>query len=87
MLMMSSGLVNQRVLAESEGRVQRLLKSGKTDAEIVEELYLAAYARWPTEMEKQKILQEIFPFGTDRKRAAENLAWTLLNGIEFVLNH
>jgi hypothetical protein len=85
--MMSSGLVNQRVLAENGSRVQKLVQSGKTDEQIVEELYLACIGRFPTDLEKQKLVKDVFPFASDRKRAAENLEWALLNSIEFVLNH
>jgi hypothetical protein len=85
-LMMSSGLINRRVLAENGDRSQKLLESGKSDEAIVEELYLATIGRRPTDLEKQKIL-EVFPFATDRKRSVENLEWSLINSIEFVLNH
>jgi hypothetical protein len=37
-------------------------------------------------MEKQASLRD-FEFGKDRKRAAQDLQWALLNGAEFVMNH
>lgn len=82
-LMMSSDLINSRVLAENGTRVQILLDSGKSDPEIVDEMYLATLARWPTQPEKQVALDA---FKQDRKSAAQDLQWSLLNGIEFVLN-
>jgi len=86
MLMMSSGLVNNRVLAENDSRVQKLLESGKTDDQVVEELYLSSLSRWPTAAEKQTALRD-FEFGKDRTKGAQDLQWALLNGVEFVLNH
>jgi len=83
---MSSGLVNNRVLAENGSRVQKLLESGKTDGQVVEELYLSSLSRWPTAAEKQTVLRD-FEFGKDRIKAAQDLQWALLNGVEFVLNH
>jgi len=85
-LMMSSGVVNNRVVADDDGRLKTLLNSGKTDEGIVDELYLASLARRPTSAEKKYLLESL-PFKTDRKRATENLAWVLLNNIEFLVNH
>ena len=85
-LMMSSKVVNSRVMAGAGGHVEELLTSGLTDAEIVEEMYLTTMARWPTPEEQEQALS-VFPFKEDRRRAVENLQWALLNGIEFVLNH
>ncbi len=85
-LMMSTNLVNSRVLAEGGGRVQQLVESNKTSDEVIEELYLSTLSRWPTAVEKQTVLQS-FEFEKDRKKAAQDLQWALINGVEFVLNH
>ena len=84
MLMMKSSIVNDRVLAEGDGRVQHLVESGLSDAEVVEELYLATLARWPTEAEQEVALAAL---GQERRSGAENLQWALLNGPEFLVNH
>ncbi len=86
MLLMSAGVVNGRVLAENGSRVQQLLESGIPDDQVVDELYLSTLSRWPTAAEKESSLRD-FEFGKDRKRAAQDLQWALLNGVEFVLNH
>ncbi len=86
MLMMSSGLVNQRVLAENGSRIDKMLKANKSNDEIIDEMFLSTITRLPTEAEKRTALQA-FPFSTDRTRAAQNLQWALLNTVEFVLNH
>ena len=86
MLMMSSWLVNNRVQADNGYRVEMLLDSGLTDEEVVDDLYLATLARWPTPTE-QKAALETFQFADDRTRAAQDLQWAQLNGIEYVLNH
>jgi hypothetical protein len=86
MLMMSSGLTNQRVLAEKDSRTQKLLQSGRSDEQVVEEMFLATLSRMPTVPETRTALQA-FPFKSDRRRAAQNLQWALLNSIEFVVNH
>jgi len=85
-LMMRSGLVNDRVLAENGSRAQKLLESGKTNDEIIEELYLSTLSRRPTDQERNAAIRA-FEFEKNRKKGVENLQWALLNGIEFVLNH
>ncbi len=84
LLLMSSKAVNDRVLAENGSRVQKLLESGKTDDQIVDELFLSSLSRLPIAAEKEVALRYM---GKDRKTGAENLQWVLLNGTEFVLNH
>jgi hypothetical protein len=84
LLLTSSKVVNDRVLAEKGSLVQLLLDSRKTNDEMIEELFLASLGRWPTPEERQVALQAL---EKDRKRGAENIQWALLNSIEFVLNH
>ena len=82
--MMKSEVVNDRVLAENDSRVQRLVESDRSNTEIVEELFLASLARWPTLEEQELALTTL---QADRKAGAENLQWALLNGPEFLVNH
>jgi hypothetical protein len=84
LLLMSSKAVNNRVLAQDGSRVQKLLDSGKTNEQLIEELYLSSLSRWPTPAEKGVILEFM---QTDRKAGAENLQWVLVNSQEFALNH
>jgi hypothetical protein len=85
-LMMSSGLMKERVLAENGSRLQLLLESNKTNEEIIEEIYLASLSRGPRPEETQWALQTL-ELDKNRKKGFENLQWTLLNGAEFLLNH
>src|SRR5206468_10917590 len=57
LLMMSSKAVNDRVLAEHGSRVQKLLESGKTNDQIVDELFLSSLSRWPLAAEKEVALR------------------------------
>jgi Protein of unknown function (DUF1549)/Protein of unknown function (DUF1553) len=84
MVMMSSPLVNKRVTAGGTTRVANLLKSGKSDDEMIAELFLASLSRRPTaeEVEVAKRLT-----AKDRKSGAEIIQWSLLNSAEFLLNH
>jgi len=83
--MMNSAGINNR-LADKEGRVVSLVESKKTPGEIVEELYLAALSRYPTQVERRAAVPAL-ALAKDRSVAAQDLMWALLNSKEFVFNH
>jgi hypothetical protein len=76
-------LVNQ-MLRDADNRIGRLLAAGKSDAEIVEEFYLAALCRPPSVKERQAALA-MLGRAKDRRGALEDLAWGLVNAKEFLL--
>ncbi len=77
--------VHDRIVA-SGGRVAKLLKQQKSDAEVVESLYLAALGRKPTTAEQQEVASLVADY-PNRNEAFEDLLWTLLNTSEFLFNH
>src|SRR5437867_4380476 len=84
-LLMQSPVVNDRVLAAKDSRVQRLLDTYKSDnARVVDELFLATLARTPSSEEKQVSLAAI---DKNRVEGAQNLQWALINQVEFFFNH
>ncbi len=62
------------------------MKREPSDAALVEELYLTFYSRRPVESERRAAL-EYLAGAKDRRAAAEDLAWSLLNSLEFLFNH
>jgi hypothetical protein len=71
-------------ITSDKGRAAKLAASKLIPAEIVEELYLLVYSRYPTAAEK-KIAESLFrKEGTTRRQATEDLLWALLNTPEFV---
>ena len=74
----------QAKIASDSGRVAQLAASNKSPASIVEELYLLAYSRPPTGSEVVTAQEFFAEVGGDRRRAAEDLLWALLNSPEFV---
>ena len=83
MMMMNSPAVTNRVRPES-GLLQQLLKSGKSDAEVTEELFLTAIARKPTP-EEVEVAERIIK--ANRNQGAADILWALLNTPEFLLNY
>jgi hypothetical protein len=84
--LMNSRKLTAKITATT-GRAHGLSKSDATPAQIVTELYLAAYSRPPTD-EEMKIATGAFSNeGATRQSATEDLMWALINSAEFVFNH
>jgi hypothetical protein len=73
-------------VTDPSGRLPALLKAGKTDREIIHELYRTAFGRSPTAAEQQTAAKLIAGAPT-RKEGLEDLLWTLCNCKEFLFNH
>jgi hypothetical protein len=84
MTLMNSPFVTKRVAAENGSLVERLVKSTKTSAEIVDELYLSTLSRRPLAPEKELAVSWL---EKDRRQGAEDLHWSLLNKLDFVFNY
>lgn len=74
-------------LAHERGSVARLVTREKDDGRVVDELYLTAFSRLPSEEEKKIGTEYLKKDPAKRRQAAEDLAWSLLNSLEFVFNH
>ena len=68
------------------GRLDRLLANGASDDEIIEELYLVAATRHPTDAEREQ-LQRLISSESSREVGLDSLVWALVNAREFVYNH
>ena len=65
-----------------------LLPGGsKPEREIIEELYMGAFGRAPTEKELSVASKAFAAEGATRKDTIEDLMWGLINSAEFVFNH
>ncbi len=82
---MNSPLVQDK-LRHAGGRVQGWAASSSDNAELVSQTYLTFFGRLPSSPEREAALQFLGQ-QTDRQRALEDLAWSLLNSTEFVFNH
>jgi hypothetical protein len=81
---MISGELIGKLLREPDNRIGKLMRSGRSDAEMLDELYLAALCRYPTVGERQELLPRISG-AADRRAAWEDVLWALLNAKEFLL--
>lgn len=82
---MSDPTVMQK-LSSPAGRVMTYAKSKLSDAEIIDELFLATLSRFPTDAERSAARAS---FGNGAKRTAwiQDTMWALINTREFILNH
>ena len=81
-----AGPVYNEKLSAPGGRLRKLLAAGRSDTEIVEEFYLAAYARPPEPDELAGVTTLIAQRG-DRQEAIKDFVWALLVSREFAENH
>jgi len=83
--MINGPLVHSKVRDE-KNRLRTLVAAGKTNEQIVGELYLAALSRQPSEGEVSAATRHIDRSG-DRMRGLEDVCWALLNANEFLFQH
>jgi hypothetical protein len=69
-----------------DGRVRTLAGSDVCDADAVEELFLAALSRFPSEDEARSALDHLRA-SPDRASGLADMLWALVNTREFVVNH
>jgi hypothetical protein len=86
-LHLANGSAINDKLAAKGNRIEKLLAAGATDEQIIEDLFLATLARYPTASQKKKLLDELAGAKDDRRAAIEDLFWGLLSSKEFVFNH
>jgi hypothetical protein len=81
-----AGSVYNDKLAAPEGRLERLIAKGADNAAIVDEFYLAAFARLPERAESAEIAAALAS-RSDRRQALRDFVWAILASREFVENH
>jgi hypothetical protein len=75
-------------LRAAGNRVEQWMSSGRSDAEITDELYLLALSRHPTPRELSQVESILRGAASDDRRAAlEDLVWSVLTSREFLFNH
>lgn len=86
MHLMNSPQINAKI-GDEAGRVARLVGSIPDNAELIDEIYLTTFSRFPDTAEKETALAHFAQPGKTRQLLAEDLTWSLMNALEFVFNH
>lgn len=88
-LPLAMSLVNGPTLADAianpDGRIAKAILAGRSDRELIEELYLASLGRYPT---SEELDQAMTYLGSSPGRAAkaQDLLWALVNSNAFLFN-
>lgn len=73
---------------QAGGVITKLInEEKKTDKEIIEELYLRCFGRFPNEKELATVNKALAETPDNRKAVLEDLFWALLNSKEFFFTH
>ncbi|MEX0936756.1 MAG: DUF1549 domain-containing protein [Pirellulales bacterium] len=79
--------INQKLHAE-KNRLEQLLGADVSGEQIIEEAYLAALSRYPTDTEREQLLALMRQDdGVERRVLVEDLFWSVLSSKEFLFNH
>lgn len=81
--LMNAPQLHQKVTSDA-GRAAALARADATPQQIVEELYLATYGRFPASDELQATASLFGTTPEERRRTTEDLLWVLLNTPEFL---
>jgi hypothetical protein len=66
--------------------VAELIKSSRSEKEVIDELYLATLTRLPDDNERTAAATFLSGVAS-RQEGLEDLLWTLINCSEFVMSH
>lgn len=82
-ILLNDAGLRERIKTQKGSRLEALLKpeAGKTDGDIVNDLYLAALSRPPDAREKSAGLTLL---KANRQEGAEDLLWVLINRLDFL---
>ena len=86
LLHMQNGEEILQRIGSGDCRLARLLREQKDDNTITDELFLSAFARLPTDNERQAVGQSLAD-GSPRDEVFRDLFWALLNSKNFSFNH
>jgi hypothetical protein len=87
-LHVSNGETILNKCAAKDGKVEALMTSRLPDYRMIEDLYLSALSRYPTDMELGQMLAILAEAPDNQRRATlEDVFWAVLSSREFLFNH
>ncbi|HYG74937.1 MAG TPA: DUF1549 domain-containing protein [Planctomycetota bacterium] len=86
-LHISNGDTLNKKLEDSSNRISQWISTKAPHEKVIEDLYLSALARYPTENEKAKLLKMLAAEGAEVRPLLEDLYWSVLSSKEFLFNH
>jgi len=87
-LHLANGETINKKLAARDNHIAKLLDPQSSDEKIIEEAFLGALCRYPTQPEKEKMRKVLNDAAASEKRVAvEDIYWAVLSSKEFLFNH
>jgi hypothetical protein len=77
----------QNKVSRNGGRADALAKDPRPDDQKIEELFMWALGRKPSEKQMELAQAQLEKYGKNKKQAYENMIWAFLNVKEFSFNH
>jgi hypothetical protein len=84
--LLNSPEVNAKI-AHRQGTARKLADSMFSDDQIIDEVYLGTLSRFPTSDERILLRTAFESASGQRRQAAEDMLWSVLNTKEFLYNH
>jgi len=85
-LQLINGPTVHEKLRSDNGLLHQAIKQGKTDEEIIDQLYLAGLSRHPAAAEMETARKHVAS-SENRTAALEDVAWAIINSKEFLFQH
>lgn len=76
----------QKKLNHQDGRIRAIATKIADNKKAIEEIYLICFARYPNENELEAAVGHL-ENSDDRQLALEDVAWSVMNSLEFLFNH
>ena len=87
-LHISNGDTINKKLQAKNGRVEKLWKSGMSNQQLIEEIYMTSLSRFPTDDERSRLIEILKDASdVDRRILIEDVFWAVLSSREFLFNH
>jgi hypothetical protein len=87
-LHISNGDTLNKKLSARGNRLEKLLADKTAPDRMVEEIYLGALCRFPTDAEKEKMAKAFeLAEEKERRQVLEDIYWAVLSSREFLFNH
>ena len=80
------GQMTSNRLTNKDNRIGKMLVEKRSETEMLNELFLCALSRKPSEETAESLLQHVST-STDKRHAWEDILWMILNSREFIYQH
>jgi hypothetical protein len=87
--LMHGGLIHSATDVATSGLLKSLAAPFLTDQQRLDALFLSTLSRYPSDSERELMLQQVTAAatGAERQQALGDILWALLNSAEFTFNH